>query len=333
MQPVRHPARRQPLVRAGFTLIELLVVMVVIAILVALLFPAIAGAIRTAREATVVAEIATFDKAMVDFKSRYGVEVPSFIVIYEQGDDGSMSPADPGWGADTGNSISPIVSDDAYRRTSRAFIRQVWPDYDFSLNQDFNGNGAIDPEPVILDGSECLVFFLGGVMTRGALAGFVDDTPVGFAANGQNPFDNASTNNRIGPFVDNFLGDRFTDVDGDGMPEYKDGLSGQQLPYIYLSSYGGGGYKPFGLDGDMNTLEDNEIPTDRSGTPTRLIDDAYFKSAGPPKTYLNPQSYQLISPGSDVEFGIGGLYNGSGVPTGRPDERDNIANFKGGRLN
>jgi len=324
MQPVRHPARRQSPARGGFSLIELMVVVVIIAILAALLFPAIRGAVQTAREATVVVEISTFDKAMVDFKNRYGVEVPSFIVLCERGSD---------W--DTDWDATPPVPGitNIHRRTSRAFIRQAWPDFDFSANHNINNNGIAD-EVVVLDGSECLVFFLGGVMTRGALPGLVDDTPIGFAANGQNPFDNASTNNRVGPFADNFLGDRFTDIDNDGMPEYKDGLSGQQRPYIYLSSYGGSGYKPYGLDGDMNTLEDNEIPTDRSGTPERLIEDAYYKSAGPPKTYFNPQTFQLISPGGDFDFGAGGLYDGNKVtgPTAA-EQRDNITNFKGGRLN
>lgn len=326
MQPSRHPTRRPPHSRAGFTLIELLVVIVVIAILAALLIPAVLSAVTTAREATVVTEISNFDKALTEFKNRYGVEVPSFIVLYEQGDNGA---ADPSWFTDTMSTLP--APQDAYRRTSKAFIRQVWPDFDFTYAatgglKDLNGDGDTT-DVLVLNGSECLVFFLGGVFTRGGVNGSLDDDAlIGFAANPQNPFDSTSSNNRVGPFFDGFAVNRFTDLDGDDMPEYMDGLSGQQRPYVYISGYGGSGYKPSGTDGVPGNADD-EIE------PLLGLTDAYFKAAGPPKTYLNLQSHQIISPGADTEFGTGGVYDGDNVPSARANERDNITNFKGGRLN
>lgn len=345
MQSARHPARRHPLPRGGFTLIELMVVIIVIALLAALLFPAIRGAMLKVREATVVTEMSSFDRSLTEFKSRYGVDVPSFIVLCELGtdwsNDWSMTPPSGG--------LPPGITD-AHRRASRAFIRQVWPDFDFSYSatggrRDFNGDDTATPDDtLVLNGSECLVFFLGGVVRRGATlfpdtapfpAVFAntmkDDALVGFAANPQNPFDSTSSNNRVGPFFTAFSVDRFIDVDNDGMPEYRDGLSGQQRPYVYVSSYGGTGYKPWGADNAPGNADD-EIPIDAGGA--RLMNDAYRKDDGTATgPYLNLQSYQLISPGIDYELGTGGPYNGTGVPSTRLNERDNITNFKSGRLN
>src|SRR5262249_22486112 len=52
----------------GFTLVELLVVIIVLAILVALLLPAINGAVKTARNAQVSAEINQLAQALASFK-------------------------------------------------------------------------------------------------------------------------------------------------------------------------------------------------------------------------------------------------------------------------
>src|SRR5262245_52818063 len=101
MHATCHPARRNPHPRGGFTLIELLVVLIVIALLAALLFPAIRGSIQKVREQTVVAEMSTIDRSLTEFKSRYGSDVPSFIVLYETSEDPdnnvSTPPPDPSW--------------------------------------------------------------------------------------------------------------------------------------------------------------------------------------------------------------------------------------------
>src|SRR4051794_7873135 len=71
--------------RFGFTLIELLVVIAIIALLVGFLIPAIQGAVRTARNAAVAAEISQLATALADFKSKFGDYPPSRIIASESG--------------------------------------------------------------------------------------------------------------------------------------------------------------------------------------------------------------------------------------------------------
>ena len=140
--------------RAGFTLIELLVVIVVIAILAALLFPAITGAVQTAREATVVTDIANFQSDFVAFKNRFGILPPSFVVLVE---DSSL------WGTDW-NSSPPIAGlSDLHRRSSRGLIRQLWPEFDFAHAPiDINDDGDAT-DVLVLNGAESMAFFVGGM--------------------------------------------------------------------------------------------------------------------------------------------------------------------------
>ncbi len=69
----------------GFTLVELLVVIVVLGILIALLLPAINSAIKTARNAAVLAEINQLAQALESFKSTYGDYPPSRVLLVENG--------------------------------------------------------------------------------------------------------------------------------------------------------------------------------------------------------------------------------------------------------
>jgi prepilin-type N-terminal cleavage/methylation domain-containing protein len=340
MQPVRHIALRKRHPRRGFTLVELLVVIVIIGILATLLITAVSAAMKKARETQVVAEMSGIDSSLVQFQQRFGQNVPSFLVLYETGDDGSG--ADPSWQVDTSSGLPG--TQDSYRRASRAFIRQIWPEFDFSYSAsstpgavDLNGDGDTT-DVLTLNGTECLVFFLGGVFRRGGTNGdLVDDVQVGFAANPQFPFDPTSTNNRVGPFV-TFENARYTDIDNDDVPEFQDQLPGQLRPYVYCSSYDGRGYQPYGVDNDPSTLADNEIPD--NGTNRLLVDlyrqdDKNSSSLGP---YLNPKTYQLISPGGDdFEFGASSdappQYEYNGDRTLSVPQRDNITNFKGGRMN
>ena len=54
---------------------------------------------------------------------------------------------------------------------------------------------------------------------------------------------------------------------------------------------------------------------------------------GDAKTPQRPQGYQIISPGFDGLYGVGGVYKDGSELTGvRLPEADNITNFSGGVL-
>ncbi len=314
---------RSPLLRRGFTLIELLIVLAILGMLAGLLLTAVIPAMGSGRVATVVAEISSLEKAIQDFKLRYGVEPPSFFVLYEDG---------PNWG--TSNAA----------KRSRAFLTRIWPDYDFA-QRDINGNGN-NMDVIVLQSTEALLFFLAG----NGILNTTNPQPLGFSANPTNPF--AAGGQRVGPFHEFDLA-RLSDIDADGNPEYLDPLPGQTLPYLYFSSYEGAGYRPLGLNG-MAGDPDDEILTSSGSLLIQSIymtqDDNWNAPMAPRPSaqaanYIKPKSFQIISPGPDFQFGAGGQFvagrglavkNGVNDPyrdiSARRTEFDNITNFSGGML-
>lgn len=280
-------SRTQNSLRVGFTLIELMIVLVIISILAALILPAVMRGTDTARIFEVNNEQNKFKASITQFKTVFGVNPPSSVTIHETGTAWGGAPRD------------------------RRIIKQIWQQFDFTLNRDFNGDSDTT-DTITLDGAECLVFFLGGMVdgTSGALRGF--------SKNPRDPFaiDNGS---RDGPFFE-FLGGfdvstkaptgRLVDTDGDGAPEYLDTLASQLNPYVYFSSYDGAGYRA----------------ADNSGR----IAGPYYKDAALKVPY-NADSFQLISPGRDFQYGTGGHFDPNNPPTSNADS-DNITNFHSGVL-
>ncbi len=284
--------------RSAFSLIELLVVMVIIAILIGLLLPAINNVRRTARLTQVKAEMTQLDGGIAAFKSRYGIEPPSFVIIAEDPSD---------W-------------DPASRRT----LRQIWPQFDFNLARDLNNDGDGD-DVYFLSGAECLVFFLGGVAQAGG------GTLSGFSKNPSNPFDSVSSN-RDGPFFDGFDASRLSDVDGDGVNEFLDPLPGQATPYLYLSARDGRGFQPQ-VPGEPDGFD---VFNQLSGSTWADADMGNLSGpyATPAGAAIRKGSYQIISPGEDQIYGNGSPFvaptpyePGVQLELG---QSDNISNFNEG---
>lgn len=311
--------------RHGFTLIELLIVISIIAILAAIMIPGVINARRSTLVAGVATDITQLEAAIAQFKASFNIEPPSDILIYEVGSN---------WATYDTNG------------RSTAFMRQIWPQYDFG-DHDINGDGSVADVKDKLTGNpgfhlrtgECLVFFLGGVNVTN-IPGNIGAS-VGFSNNPTNPFDRGGS--RTAPLF-RFSQARFTDIDGDGWPEYRDNLSGQTMPYQYFSSYDGTGYS-----------EGSEFAT----TTNVGITLAYRQSTNlGANNFFAPFGHQIISPGFDQKYGYGGAWikgadplpigttgtnvvvvsNGSSVtiespvPGSRNDEADNITNFSSGTL-
>ena len=384
----------------GFTLVELLVVILILAILIALLVPAMNFAMRAAKNAAVGGEINQLAQALASFKAKYGDYPPSRIYLSE---DGNLQPVV------TNLDAAINAGDITYRQLGQrsiAIMRKFFPRVVFNLGittgnwYDFNGDGSrvvgttTTAQSYILQGHECLVFFLGGIP-------YSDSYPVsansklsmtGFGKDPTNPFTNSIVGNtgysanRQPPFFEfnaSRLAVDLTNPTLPGIPGYLDSLgntlgNGMTNFYAYFSAYGNGGYDP----NDVNFSEyDNEIPPQLIGLTfhvafpvpgasfansasspapnpyTTAVTAPFNTTTSPPTplatTYLNPQTFQIISSGIDGLYGVGGQYSPDNVgeavpwdstpsPTNPPyytsdtsirvRERDNITNFHNGKL-
>lgn len=385
--------------RRGFTLVELLVVFAVLALLIALLLPAINGAVRSARNSAVSSEISLLAQGMAQFKSTHNVYPPSRIILSESGNYSLaylQSVGHKQLDAMTNAQLTALAS------RSVSYLRRIWPKMTLTTSgsaivpgipggyYDFNGDQDGTGEQVhLLDGAECMVFFLAG------LPGRVDGQPTttGFSQNPANPAISALNTTlganrtasmydfRPGRMVDNYPKNNAGGA-GNGFPEYLDGLSGaDSQPFVYFSSYEGAGYDP----DDVNYAEegaksdgtfvagawtaDSTISSGVGGkfykggtTIASPAPNPYTNGSALPATgttnpeFVNKSTFQIISAGFDNQFGIGGTYKATGgevLPYAtnqgavyesgalstatlgasiRERERDNLTNFKGGRL-
>ena len=268
---------------SGFTLIELLVSIGIIAILAGLLLAGIGAATSSVATAKAANEIATLETALAQFYAEYQVYPPSEIVLHENAAD---------WNGTDGLTVR-----------SRQILATIWPQFNFTIPHDFNGDGPMT-DSFTLRGPECLVFFLGGMLRNGA--------PTGFSKNPTNPFDVNATN-RVGPFHEFDPSRLRPSTSAEGMRVYVDTYNGQQTPILYLSSYEGRGYRT------------SEV------TPF-LSDGVYRKAAAANAPAWKDKTYQLISPGQDGLYGRGGHYDKANPSSLNPDDWDNLTNFSGGKL-
>ncbi len=375
----RIPRRRRP----GFTLVELMVVIVIIGILVALLLPVIVGAIRKANEARISADIQTLASGLASFKNTYGEYPPSRVVLSETGNysaqssvtisnggvnipvSGDFSTSLSGvssWylgGGTTGslpatNFGTPDISFGELANRSLRALRRYFPrgflgpvvvNGTTTYWPDYNGNANQDPGFILLEGYECLVFFLGGIPSPTANAdGSISYGMSGFGRHPQFVFTNAiASTNRTNPLYE-FQPNRLLDDDGDGIPGYIDtqGTGADSRFYAYFAAYPGVGYDPNDCNGAELDDSGNTVGTYfRIGSPLvpASTPNATTYSPAPnpytsslptpvsgasafdpnqPASYINASSFQIISAGGDRYFGAGGQYQ-AGSQTPLPD--------------
>ncbi|NOX56095.1 MAG: prepilin-type N-terminal cleavage/methylation domain-containing protein [Planctomycetes bacterium] len=284
--------------RGAFTLIELMVAMIIIAILIALLLPAVNSVIRRTRVARVVTEIKDLEAALANFKAKYGVYPPSRITLYPPGSNWSTR--------------------------SKALIRRIWPQFDFTTS----GGAVWLTAPVTLNGAQCLVFFLGGVTQDGAVTGFSKNPARPFALGGT----------REGPFFEFDTRRLTSSAPGNSrFPVYLDPLPSQTRPYLYASSYDGNGYQSADLANLMAGVY-YEPGEDKNGNnQLDAGEDANSNGRLDFGPAFKPRSFQIISPGFDHQYGIGGSLDVTDAEAflqqaGRTTELDNITNFTDGLL-
>lgn len=248
--------------RSGFTLVELLVVIAIIAVLAALALVAIIPFLGKGPEIQTVQEISQLSIAVQNFKNKYGVYPPSRIAL----------------------GASPAAMDASVPGSSAMLIR-IWPRIDWS-----GASGVIDwrgqniAGQFILEGDQCLVFFLQGIPNRA-------NGVKGFATDPKNPTKWNATVNDVSPPLFDFTAARLFKRGGSQFYSYYDVFGNTvtpfpaSKPYLYFSS--GKTYNGYSAAALLGVT-----PYITSGT-----------------TYANPNSFQIISAGANgptLGFGPGG---------------------------
>jgi prepilin-type N-terminal cleavage/methylation domain-containing protein len=357
---------------SGFTLVELLVVIVILVFLMALLIPAISSSIRTAKNAAVSAEISQLDQALASFKSKYGDYPPSRVYLNENGyfpvNDSTPLISLGVYPKPVGSTQTDITLGQLAQR-SLSYMRKFFPRAVFSTtgavwttNQrfyDYNGNGVFENGGYILQGHECLVFFLGGIPLPDSIPAQATSTRFGMTGFGKdpvNPFSNSLpaspmySGNRQPPLFEFDASRLALDPQGSsGIPGYLDSLGNTTGPgsstinfYAYFSSYGSGGYDPndvnFPVEADSNGVRPLLLrfrvgfPLAGAGPTVGCISPApnpYTSSVtfdrNTPTVFLKPQTFQIISSGVDGEYGVGGRYDSETTGEALPHDPANTS--------
>jgi prepilin-type N-terminal cleavage/methylation domain-containing protein len=130
--------------RTGFTLVEVLVVILIITILIALLVPALGYAVRRGEQMAYVSDLKAIEMALEGYREKYGDYPPDFSDAW----DGSPA---GGWNQTV-----------AYRH-----IRKTWQRI---APEELAFIGAINwrspDDPIRIDAAEAVVFWLGGLSSN-----------------------------------------------------------------------------------------------------------------------------------------------------------------------
>lgn len=196
--------------RHAFTLIELLVVIAIIGTLIGLLVPAVMKARGRGLAVQATSDIYQLDSACKAFYTKYNFYPPSRLALCEN----------------YGDYFAGAVPKDQLHADSITAIKRMWPRI-ASGNKwttprgfiDWNGNGVMDGE-VILEGDQCLVFFLGGIKQ------------LGFGGNPIDPSDLSTTDKTTFYQFKNTL---MVTVHGNAYPSMLDAYGA--LPYAYFTNY------------------------------------------------------------------------------------------------
>ncbi len=299
---MERPHRLRP-DRLGFTLVELLVAILIIGALLGILLPTVFAAFRKAREATVAAEMNNLATALASFKNTYGDYPPSRIILSEEGFTATFARAEfttatviPGAdSSDTDMTYTQLA------QRSLTYLQKFWPRADFRGNpgtsplpgqfNDFNGDRVMG-DPVsgkgyyIINGSECLTFFLGGIPIFDSskkvtgLSGFSKSPTHPFVDSGPIPGQsNLYAPNRTVPNYE-FNNGRLQDQDKDHIPSYLDPLDqvpGSHRSYAYFSAYGTNQYDPNDVNGygydDLNNL--NNLSFEKEDDDTTFVERGF----------------------------------------------------------
>jgi prepilin-type N-terminal cleavage/methylation domain-containing protein len=268
--------------RNGFTLIELLVVIAIIAILVGLTAAAVIQYLNKIPVINTTNDIQQLATALENFKTKFGFYPPSRIRL--------CSSQTMYANAGVAGSLDQL---------SLAYLNQMFPRMVLA-GADWSGGVQPGFSSVILEGDECLVFFLGGIPTNNPTPGCL-----GFSTDPHSPWTLATVanNQRIGPFF-TFDTSRLVQIHAadptspSAFYSYKDSYDKNQV-FAYFQS----GKTPNGYNSLYQAVKVSDCNL-LSVWPYAEFMAASAADQRPPR-YLNPTTYQILSAGRDGIFGRG----------------------------
>ena len=292
--------------RVGFTLIEMLVVIAIIAVLASLLTSGVVATLRKMDEVKTRHEISALANSNKQFQSDFHITLPPPSRLWL---DETMTYANPPQGY-TMAQVQQLGVD------SQNYLRKVWPQLQFATNTanphpiDWNSDGTPGNSNFILEGQQCLVFFLGGVRQgNNAFLGFA--STINPAKGYVDPMDTSNTNKRNGPYFQ-FDPNRVQISGTNGYAQYTD-------PYGSVYAYFSSGKSANGYNAywNVNSLNQPDCPSltamnYTTGLPQSI--QPYCSNQTAPLQYYNPDTFQIISAGNNQNLRAGQLL---GVHPGR----------------
>lgn len=294
--------------RRGFTLVELLIVIAIISVLISLISAAVWRSLVTANRVRNRSEVAQLTAAMETFKSRFGFYPPSRIHLAE------VLSAYPQ------AAIQGSLDYDSVQTLLRMFPKAgtTWS----GTGINWGGRKPNDP-PVntILEGDQCLVFFLGGIPDN--FSGAPNST--GFSTNPLDPSYHILHGGDTTPPFFEFDSSRLVRAAGLVTPPGQ-GAPRDQRFFSYLDTYRLRPYAYFSSGNSRNDYNRYFKAFKNSDCRSLLVDPnsailgtvwpyaeavAKLNNQVPTRpTYIKPDSFQIISAGADGLFGPGTVING-----------------------
>lgn len=287
--------------RSAFTLTELLVVITIIAILASLGAAAVMNALWNAKQTRIKIEVDNLASAIIRFKELYGAYPPA-----------DLNP--------TANSVA--------ERNLKAFIARAFPRYNLSnLQADLQNAGA----PQTYNPAQALVFWL---------RGFSPDATHPFTGLGERKplydFDKTRFYPTLG----------FNDANNNGthdpgeafVPQIYIAPGAANSPFLYFDyrSYSSNDTQPNNINMTREVLITSPMPesTNQGYASPYIFDVNSDRTAMDPDTFMNSDSFQIISAGQDGLFGRSNNSDSNGLKrlypagTGYDEaDADNITQF------
>lgn len=276
--------------RGGFTLIELLVVIAIIVILIGLVGAAVVKVLGKPVDMQNRKDIDDLHSAVEEFNQIYGVYPPSKILLSNDPDQ-----YDPTKGTATALGLQSAI-----------YLQKIWKKLDLKQSHDWSGGTMPAGKwTVVLEGDQCLVFFLGGIPSANppGCRGFADSASMPT---------NLSLPNKAKRLF-NFASERLFRRSNHSFYSYRDPYSfDDAAPYAYFAV----------KSKAKNSYDENDC--------AGLGVKPYYEKVSPFRQYLNPESFQIISAGPDKTFGAatgtGGVFYPSD-PKVSAAAQDDTSNF------